>query len=92
MALIFRSKTECVLCHEVIATEDDIVASSAFIKDSKDSLWQYSDAAFHKRCFVAWQRREEFVRRFNETMKSFVFGNAKRHYMQDDGSIIQIES
>jgi hypothetical protein len=91
MALIFTGKTKCVLCSEVIAAGDDIVATSHFIGDPKDSLWQYSDAAFHQRCFAAWERREEFVRRFNDTVRPFVFGNGKRHFMQDDGRVIQIE-
>jgi hypothetical protein len=91
MALIFRGETQCPLCREVIAADDDIVATSHFIGDPKDSLWQYSDAAFHRQCFAAWARREEFVKRFNETMKPFVFGNGKRQLMQDDGSIVQIK-
>ena len=91
MALIIRGKTECPLCREVIAPDDDIVATSHFIADPKDSLWQYSDAAFHRRCFASWERREEFVRRFNEAARPFVFGNGKRHHMQDDGDIIQVE-
>lgn len=92
MALIIRGQTECRLCRELIAPDDDdIVATSHFIADPKDSLWQYSDAAFHRRCFATWERREEFVRRFNEAARPFVFGNGKRHYMQDDGVIIQVE-
>lgn len=91
MALIFRGKTKCSLCKEVIGTADEIVATSHFIADPSDSLWQYSDAAFHRHCFAAWERRQEFVRRFNEVSKQFVFGNGRRHFMQDDGSIIQIE-
>ena len=91
MALIMRGKTECALCHEVIAVEDEIVATSHFIADAKDPFWQYSDAPFHRRCFVAWDRREEFVRRFNEAVRPFVFGNWKRHQMQNDGSITEAE-
>lgn len=91
MALICRGKTQCPLCGEVIGTYDTIVATSHFIADRTDSLWQYSDAALHQRCFAAWERREEFVRRFNEAVRPFVFGNGKRHFMQDDGVIIQID-
>ena len=91
MAIIICGKTQCVLCHEVIVSDDDIVATSHFIGDPNDSLWRYSDAAFHRRCFIAWERREEFVRRFNDVVKQYVFGNGKRHYMHDDGSIAQID-
>ena len=91
MALIIRGKTECPLCHQVIAADDDIVATSHFIADPQDWLWQYSDAAFHRRCFAAWDRREEFVRRFNEAVRPFVFCNGKRHHMQGNGDIVQVE-
>ena len=91
MALIFSGKTKCKLCEDVISADDDIVATSHFIADPKDSLWQYSDGAFHRRCFSTWERREEFVRRYNEVAGPTVFGNGKRHYMQDDGTIIQVE-
>jgi hypothetical protein len=79
-----------MLCHEVIAEEDDIVATSHFIADRNDPLWQYSDAGLHRRCFLRWESREEFVRRFNEVMAQFVFGNGKRHQMSGDGRITEI--
>lgn len=91
MALVFRGKTKCALCKELIGADDEIVATSHFIADPSDSLWQYSDAAFHRRCFAPWEGREEFVRRFNEVASRFVFGNGKRHFMKEDGSMIQIE-
>jgi hypothetical protein len=91
MALIIRGKTRCPLCYQIIATDDDVVAASQFIADPADSLWRYSDAGFHRRCFAEWDRRAEFVSRFNEAARAFRFGNGKRHHMQDDGSIIQIE-
>src|SRR5205085_2574858 len=52
MAMILRGETECMLCHEVLAKDDDIVATSHFIADRSDALWQYSDAGFHRRCFI----------------------------------------
>lgn len=90
MALIFRGKTECAICHKVITVDDEIVAASHFIGDTNDALWKYSDAVFHKRCFAEWDRREEFVKRFNEIMKPFVFGNGERQQMQNDGSIVHV--
>jgi hypothetical protein len=91
MALIIHGRTKCALCREIIAPDDELIGTPHFIGDRNDSLWSYSDAAFHRRCFLAWERREEFVRRFNEAAKPFVFGNGKRNHMQDDGDIIQIE-
>src|ERR1041385_6740900 len=90
MALIFRGKSKCALCGEVIAVDDALVATSHFIADQSDSLWRYSDAAFHKRCFLAWERRAEFVRRYNDKMSGYVWGNGKRHHMDDEGFIHSI--
>ncbi|HTQ49960.1 MAG TPA: hypothetical protein VMJ12_04555 [Candidatus Acidoferrales bacterium] len=92
MALIFRGKSKCKICGEVIDQNDDIVATSHFIADRKDSLWPYSDAPFHKRCFLTWDRREEFVARFNEIATPRVFGSGNYHQMQNDGSIIQVKA
>src|SRR5687768_7639130 len=92
MAMICRGKSKCALCKEVIAAEDVIVATSHFIADEKSSLWRYSDAPFHKRCFLAWDRRPDFVRLYNETMGSLLFGNGKRHHMDDEGFIHLIPS
>jgi hypothetical protein len=80
-----------MLCREVVAKDDDIVATSHFIADRNDPLWQYSDAAFHRQCFLQWERREEFINRFNDAMAPHVFGNGKRHQMSSDGSIKEIE-
>jgi hypothetical protein len=92
MALIFDGKSKCALCGVIIASEDEIVATSHFVADPNDFFWKYSDAPFHRRCFLAWEKREEFIGRFNETMKLYVFGNGKRNYMLDDGTITQVES
>jgi hypothetical protein len=87
MALIFRGKSKCALCGQVIEVDDVIVATSHFIADKSDSLWRYSDAPFHKRCFLAWERRHEFVSRYNHTMMGCRFGNGTRHHMDDEGNI-----
>jgi hypothetical protein len=80
-----------MLCHEVLAKDDDIVATSHFIADRNDPLWQFSDAGFHRRCFIHWEHRGEFVRRYNEVMAVHVWGNGKRHQMNSDGSITETE-
>jgi hypothetical protein len=83
MALLFQGKTECPLCHDVIQLGEDVVATSHFIADQTDSLWRFSDASFHKACFLMWDRRGDFVSRFNAVMTER-FG--ERRFMNDDGS------
>jgi hypothetical protein len=60
MALVFRGKTTCMICGEVLQQDDDIGATTAFIADKSDPLWRYSDAAFHRSCFSSWPLRQEF--------------------------------
>lgn len=66
------------------------MGTSHFIADKGDPLWKYSDAAFHKACFISWEKRAEFVRKFNSTAESFVFGDGKHRQMLQDGSIISV--
>jgi hypothetical protein len=89
MALIFLGKTECAICNVVLKEGDQIVATSAFIADRDDPLWQFSDAAMHKSCFLEWDQRKNFVEKYNETVGALTFGNGTYHYMEPDGSIIK---
>ena len=87
VALVILDKTTCALCNEVLREDDDLVATQHFIRDQADPLWQYSDAAMHRRCFTKWQHREEFREKYNETMGATVWGNKTRHHMEPDGTI-----
>jgi hypothetical protein len=90
MALILHGASECPICGEVIGHNDDIVATPHFIADSDDPLWEFSDAAMHKRCFLGWELRGTFVSRFNTESGSITWGNGTRHQMQPDGSILSL--
>src|SRR5713226_7527119 len=74
MALISFGETPCALCQKVIDKDDDLVATSHFITDPADPLCRFSDAGMHRRCFRAWDQREAFIRRFNETVGRRVWG------------------
>ncbi len=63
MPLIRFGVTLCLLCEQPINSPEDCIAFPHFIEDKQDPLWPYSDAAFHKQCFDAWQRKSEFLRR-----------------------------
>lgn len=91
MALIFAGKTKCPLCHNVIAQNDDYMATSHLIGDQNDPLWAYSDAAMHRDCFLNWDQRAEFVARFNQVYGEVTFGNGTYHFMEPDGSINVLE-
>jgi hypothetical protein len=67
-----RGKTICAICGEVIAVDDDVFATPAFLRPT-DQLARYSDAAFHRRCFEGSGERAEVDRLlalFSERMKA----------------------
>jgi hypothetical protein len=73
MALLIRGKTICPLCGNLIAENDDVYATPAFLKPTHP-LASYSDAAFHSQCFAATAERPD-VERLLERYKS-VMANA----------------
>lgn len=68
MALLIIGQSSCSLCGEPICVGDDIVATTHFIGNRTDPLWRYSDSVMHRRCFDVWKHRDEFARRYRETM------------------------
>lgn len=87
MALITRRSTSCPLCGEGIGAHDDIVATSQFL-ESGHPLFQFSDAAMHRGCFLAWKDRAEFVAAFNVRVGPMVSGSGMSHRMAEDGTLI----
>lgn len=91
MAIIIRGKTLCPLCGEVLTEEDEIFATSHFISDKTDPLWCFSDAALHRQCFLNWDKKEEFRAKFNEIVANLDLGSGLSHYMEPDGTIIEVK-
>ena len=91
VALILFGKTECSLCGNVFMAGDEIVATSHFIADRDDPLWRFSDSAMHRSCFLAWDRREAFVAKFNQLVGGITFGNGTYHRMESDGTIAVLQ-
>ena len=87
VALILLGKTECSICGVVINKGDDIIATTHFIADQDDPLWRFSDSAMHRSCFLGWDQRQAFVRKYNETTGAITWGNGTYHRMEDDGHI-----
>ena len=50
MALIFRGKTKCSLCVNIIMVGDEIVATSHFIADRNDPLWRLGSSVSVDQC------------------------------------------
>jgi len=87
MALIIRNQTKCAICGTIIDQEDDIITTTHFISSKEDPLWRYSDSCMHKRCFLTWEHRAEFVKKYNAVAREFTFKDGAYHEMQADGII-----
>ena len=87
MALILLGKTECSICGVVLYEGDALVATTHFIADHNDPLWRFSDSAMHKSCFLEWEHRRSFVKKYNDTVGTITWGNGTYHHMEDDGHI-----
>ena len=68
MALIFRGRSLCSICHEVINHDDAIVATTHFIADRSDPLWRFSDSGMHVACYESWDHRDGFAARYEAIM------------------------
>lgn len=87
MAMIFLGKTKCSICDIIIKDDDEIVATTHFIADPNDPLWRFSDSAMHKSCFLNWQHKRDFIKKYNETIGKIVWVNGRSNKMENDGSI-----
>lgn len=91
MAIIIPGKTLCPLCDDVITESDEIVGVPHFIADKNDPLWRYSDAAFHRACFLTWAQHDTFIEHLNQVARNFIFGDGSYHHMKADGTYVHIK-
>jgi hypothetical protein len=92
MALILPGKTRCAICDVVLDDDADLVSTSHFIAERGHRLWSFSDAAMHRRCFLAWEHRAEFIELYNNTVGTQIWGDGTRHHMHPDGSILHVSA
>ena len=87
MAIVIGGSSTCALCDEVLEDEHELVMTPPFIEDSSSNLWRYSDAAFHKNCFMAWESRKLLIDTFNEHYEKHYRG---MRVMDDEGTISDV--
>ena len=59
MAAFIAGKTKCTICQQVIGSSEEPVAFPAFIPQGHEFA-AFSDAVFHKSCFLAWEDHDRF--------------------------------
>jgi len=68
MAILIIGASRCSICGEVLAQGQQIVATTHFISDRTDPLWQFSDSGMHSVCFAKWEHRDEFAARYHAAL------------------------
>ena len=68
MAVIIPGKTKCRRCGEILNSMSDSVGFPAFIP-AGHLFAPYSDSAFHRSCFMAWDEHDEFQRLYDEYLR-----------------------
>jgi hypothetical protein len=68
MAIFVPRRSKCPICGEAINEDDDHVGTTHFIADESDPLWRFSDAVMHRRCYDAWEHRDEFTARYRKRL------------------------
>jgi len=58
MALIFLGSSECPLCNKILQKGDEIIGLPP-IAEIGNPLYRYFDCGFHKKCFDAWDKKQE---------------------------------
>jgi hypothetical protein len=92
MMTIPRDASKCPLCGKVVALHHDIVSTCHFVAEPSDPLFQCAGVPFHRRCFLTWDRRAEFARRYNEAMSDHVFADGAHYQLREDGVMARVET
>ena len=64
MALYNPGFTKCPICNQIVGESQKRTGFTHFIEDDKDPLWRFSDAVFHYDCFMKWECKEEYLKRY----------------------------
>lgn len=68
MALIIEGKTVCRICGKALFKNQGLIGFPAFLK-AGHKFSEYSDAAFHSDCFMAWKDQAEFQALYEKFQK-----------------------
>ena len=71
MALVALGHSQCRICDRVIRDGDEYIGFSDFGPEPGDPSWMtdFVDAAVHRACFVAWDKRDVFLEHLNAALR-----------------------
>jgi hypothetical protein len=84
---IASGRAHCALCGEAIPPAEDAFVTPDFLADESDPLWRFSDAPMHRACFRVWDRRKEFVARYNRLARHWSASGLAFPRMTSEGDL-----
>jgi hypothetical protein len=92
MDRVRSGRAHCALCGDTIDPREGALVTPDFLADDGDPLWRFSDAAMHRPCFLVWERRKQFVDRYNRLAARWVAPDGTRPWMTAEGEVVSISS
>lgn len=81
------TREHCALCRDLIGPDEESFVTPDFLADESDPFWPMSDAAVHRACFLVWDRRKEFVARYNRLARRLAGLDGTYPHMTGEGRI-----
>lgn len=88
MERIRAGRAYCALCGTAIRPDDDALLTPDFLAADTDHLWRFADAAMHRACFLVWDRRKEFVARYNRLARRWAALGGSPTRMTSEGDVV----
>ena len=60
-----------------------------FLADDTDPLWRFTDAVIHRACFLVWDRRKQFIARYNRVARQLVADDGSYPHMTSEGEVVR---
>ena len=89
MERIRAGRAYCALCGTAMRPDDDALLTPDFIADDSEPLWRFADAAMHRACFLVWDRRKQFVARYNRLARGWAAPDGSRWRMTSEGDVVR---
>ena len=82
---LFYSTSTCAICGKPIGSNTDEIIGFDFIEIPEPDFQAFADCFAHVSCLSAWQRRDEFIAAWNETLSEYYKG--KTLFIDENGRV-----
>lgn len=86
MPFFMKGRSRCAICDQPIAREEEVFSLSA-VGDILSDFWRLFDANTHRECLRTWDRRDEFVAYYNQSVMETPIGIGGTLVVLEDGGV-----